>query len=41
MAKFNICFNPADGIVGIKFDDISGGKLLPWIFNMQGANDSM
>jgi hypothetical protein len=34
--KFNICFSPGDGIVGIKFDDISGGKMLPWIFNMQG-----
>ena len=36
LPKFNFYPNPSNGIVGIKFDDIFGGKLFIQIINMQG-----
>lgn len=38
LPKFTIYPNPSDGIVGIKFDNISSGQLLVQIFNAQGQN---
>jgi hypothetical protein len=36
--KFTVYPNPTNGIVGIKFDNISGGQLIIEIFNTQGQN---
>ncbi|MFI5132988.1 MAG: choice-of-anchor E domain-containing protein [Chitinophagales bacterium] len=38
LPKFIIYPNPSDGIVGIKFDNISGGQLTVQIFNTQGQS---
>ena len=34
--KFSVYPNPSDGIVGIKFDNISGGQITIQVFNTQG-----
>jgi len=38
LQKFNFYSDPSEGIVGIKFDDIFGGKLFTQVINTQGQS---